>query len=105
MYCLSHVHCFVIELVEKRYSKTDLSDTLIAIQQLKNRLNILEHWNLSLISNQLQKLQLNMLLNEKDTLPSKRRYLERREKFDTNEHALNWNDEINSLRVIYLYGK
>lgn len=101
MYCVFHVHCFVIELVEKRYSKTDLNDALITIEQLKNRLNMLEHWNLSLISNQLQKLQLNMLLNEKDILPSKNRYLERRKKLDATEHILNWNDEIKSLRVIH----
>ncbi|CAF0971606.1 unnamed protein product [Adineta ricciae] len=87
-----------ISAMEKRYSKADLSNALITIEQLKNRLNMLEHWNLSLISNQLQKLQLNMLLNEKDTFPSKSRDLEKREMLDANEHILNWNDEINSLR-------
>ncbi|CAF0781411.1 unnamed protein product [Adineta ricciae] len=96
----SHVQDLSVRInaMEKRYSETDLSDALITIEQLRNRLNMLEHWNLSLISNQLQKLQLNMLLNEKDILPSKSRNLERRRKFDANAHILNWNDEINSLR-------
>ncbi|UJR35178.1 hypothetical protein I4U23_027945 [Adineta vaga] len=76
--------------IERKYSKVELNNALSTIEQLRTRLNTLEHWNLSLIYNQLQKLQIHTLLNDKDMIPSKHRHLERKslEKFDDINEVL-----------------
>jgi len=55
-----------------------LNKILSTIEQLKVRLNFLEHWNFSLIYDQLQKLQIQMLINDNDVISSKRRPVDRR---------------------------
>ncbi len=55
-----------------------LNNILSTIEQLKVRLNFLEHWNYSLIYDQLQKLQIQMLINDNDVISSKHRPVDRR---------------------------
>jgi hypothetical protein len=50
-----------------------LNNILSTIEQLKVRLNFLEHWNFSMIYDQLQKLQIQMLINDNDVISSKHR--------------------------------
>jgi len=55
-----------------------LNNILSTIEQLKVRLNFLEHWNFSLIYDQLQKIQIQMLINDNDVISSKHRPVDRR---------------------------
>jgi hypothetical protein len=55
-----------------------LNNILSTIEQLKVRVNFLEHWNFSLIYDQLQKIQIQMLINDNDVSSSKHRPVDRR---------------------------
>ena len=45
-------------LVEKRFTNSDITRVLSSIEQLKNRLNVIERWNVSYIYDRLQKLHI-----------------------------------------------
>ncbi|CAF0764910.1 unnamed protein product [Rotaria sp. Silwood1] len=52
-----------ISEIEKKFLNTELNHSLPVIEQIKTRVQLLENWNFSFIYNHLQKLQVQMLLN------------------------------------------
>ncbi|CAF0879678.1 unnamed protein product [Rotaria sp. Silwood1] len=52
-----------ISEIEKKFLNTELNHSLPIIEQIKTRVQLLENWNFSFIYNHLQKLQVQMLLN------------------------------------------
>ncbi|CAF0992145.1 unnamed protein product [Rotaria sordida] len=59
-----------INEVEKKSLKMELNNILPSIEQIKTRINFLENWNFSFVYNQLQKLQVQILLNKNNFVSS-----------------------------------
>ncbi|CAF3944260.1 unnamed protein product [Rotaria sp. Silwood2] len=114
--CICIIFCFVltyanIELkkevqslssrineIEKKFLNVELNKILPAIEQMKTRVNFLENWNFSFVYNQLQKLKVQMLLNNNNVISSNREKIEHKlthfPKTTNDLHNLNQETEI-----------
>ncbi|CAF2393605.1 unnamed protein product [Rotaria sp. Silwood2] len=87
-----------INEIEKKFLNVELNKILPAIEQMKTRVNFLENWNFSFVYNQLQKLKVQMLLNNNNVISSNREKIEHKlthfPKTTNDLHNLNQETEI-----------